>query len=424
MKKLLSFILCFGFVFSPFAQAKNVNKTMNLRECYEAALKQSERIPISDEEIKQAQARFTQALGLVLPKVMIKLSELLQDPSQSGTQGSSFANTFTRFSTPQAAINMVQPIFHGLQEIYAMKRARTTISQKKYNQQNVERLLYRDVAISYYTIAQIEMNLRTNQKILETVRRQLTDLKKRIDLGKSRNSELSAQEAVASLLEANIERNKGDEKVAYDMLSFLTGLDPHPPIDMRELFDEKLKPIDYYITQVDHRPDVEVARKAVEIAQSSAKITRGALLPQMDLTANYYPYRVGFQKDIHWDATVTMNIPVFNFAIFGELKEMNSKTREAWWQAHEVKRLAVTDVKKAYDAYRASLSTFKKYNIASTKSEKSYYEQTQDFNLNLINNLDVLQTQRTWFDALRATEDARVQVWLDWFNLQIAAGVQ
>ena len=84
----------------------------------------------------------------------------------------------------------------------------------------------------------------------------------------------------------------------------------------------------------------------------------------------------------------------------------------------------MTDVKKAYDAYIASVREFKKYEIATTKSEKSYYEQTQDFNLNLINNLDVLQTQRTWFDALRATEDARVQVWLNWFNLQIAAGVQ
>jgi outer membrane protein len=421
MKKVVPFFLLI-MIFSriPLLAAE---EKISLAECYRLALQRSDIVAISNEEIVQAEARYMQALGSVLPKIAFLATETLQDPAVNTAATNTFQETFTRLSTPQLAVNLKQPIFRGFREFNALRASRADQAQKKLLKIEAERQLFLDVVVAYLTIAEIERDIDTTKKIITVSQRRITDLKERIGLGKSRESEGSLQETNLSLLQADLEQKMGDRRVAYEMLSFFTGLDPSPPIQTKNPSSEKPQAMDYYVTMGGNRPDVQASLEAINVAVGLAKIEKGNLLPTADLDANYYPYRVGFLKEINWDAKFSLAVPIFNFETLGNIKEANSRVKQAEYQAEEIRRQALTEIKKSFEAYQYSRGVYGKYSVATGNANKSYLLQVGDFEKGLINNQDVLESQNTLFSAMRLRDTAEIGVWINWFRLQIASGI-
>ena len=149
---LLGFFL-FGVLWH---QPSRAAEKMNLQDCYNLALQRSETVAITEQEIAIAQALYTQALGSVLPKLSINVSELLQDSSSQSDGAGTVGSTFTQFSRPAVAVTLRQPIFRGFKEFRALKLAKVNESQKRLLTRNAERLLYQDVVIAFLTIVKIE----------------------------------------------------------------------------------------------------------------------------------------------------------------------------------------------------------------------------------------------------------------------------
>jgi outer membrane protein len=425
-RKTISLFFILGILIPETLPAQPPPQKMTLKECYDFALRRSETVAITAEEINQAKARYTQALGEVLPKIAIHASELLQDDSAQGSAAGSgnVGNTLTRFSRPEVAVNVYQSLFQGFREITAIKLSGADKARARFQTEDAERLLYQDVAVAFYTVATIELDIQTDQRAIVVLKDRVRELGGRVKLGKSREGEQLAQEADVSLLEADLEEKIGLRKVAYEMLSFLTGLDPQPPIRVEDPTRQKLKAAEDYVAMVTQRPDVLASQEDVKIAKGQITISRADLLPSANAQFNYYPYRAGFLKEIHWDATFNMDVPVFNWGTFGVIREAKSKAKQSEIQAELTQRQAVTEIKKSHEAYQSSLNELKKYEIAVSKSQASYLRQTQDFQLGLITNLDVLQSERTFLDAVRQRNDAKVKTWSDWINLQIVAGIK
>ncbi len=417
--KLILFLVGCGFLFSHQALA---TEKMDLKSCYESALSHSESVAISQEAINQAKTLYGQALGEVLPKVEVRVSEVLQDDSaQSSSSGVS--SSFTRFSRPEVALQVTQNLFQGLKEIVALRLSGVNESQKRFELEDAERLLFQDVATAFNAVAKVEADLSSTDKIIRTLKQRVRELQERVKLGKSRLGEQAAQEAELSLLEASLEEKKGQRKVAYEMLGFLTGLDPQPPIKMTSSIPE-IRPLQEYLEKVKDRSDLKAYEKAIEIAKGEIKVQRSKLLPHAEVTANYYPYRVGFQKDIHWDATFNATVPLFNWGNYGLVREAKSKAKQTELKSEENKRLALSEVKRTYESYQASRTKLLKYTQAVQKSEVSYSHQVEDFSLGLVNNLDVLQSQKTWLEALKLRDEAKVEFWANAVALQIVAGIK
>jgi len=422
MKRLLASFLMIQLVAAP-AFAATADKKMSLQECYDLALQRSETVAISEQEIAAAQAIYTQALGSVLPKLSINVQEFLQDSSAQSNGGGSVGSTFTQFSRPSVAVTLNQPIFRGFKEFHALKLAKVNESQKRLLHRNAERLLFQDVVIAFLTIVKIERDIEIFQKIIQVETSSIHELAERVHLGKSRESEAALLETDVALLQAQLEQKRGERRTAYDSLAFLTGIDPQPPIAYDNPPVRDLKPLDYYTSLLDERPDVQAARDDVQLAKGQVKIRQGDLLPSADVAANYYPYRAGFLKDIKWDATFNVGIPVFNWETVGQIREAKTRAKQSELQEELTRRTASTQVQKSYDGYVSSRNEYQKFRSASDKARQSYDLQSKDFSQSLINTLDLLQSQQTWLDALRQRNTAEVETWLDWLALQVTAGV-
>lgn len=400
-----------------------VETKMSLEECYRYALQRSETVAISEQEIARAQAIYATALGSVLPKLSINVSELLQDSSSSSDGAGEIGTTFTQFSRPAVAVTLTQPIFRGFKEFRALKLAKINESQQRLLWRNAERLLFQDVIIAFLTIVKLERDIETFQSILKVQRSSLGELNERVRLGKSRDAEGALLGAEIALNEAELERLRGTRQIAYDNLAFLTGLDPQPAIAYDNPPVRELKPLEYYSAKVDNRYDVQAARDATEIARGEIKIRQGDLLPEADVVANYYPYRAGFQRDIKWDTTFNIGIPVFNWETVGFIREAKVRAKQSELQEELTRRTASTEIQKSYDGYVSSVNQYNKFVNASAKARQSYNLQSKDFTDALITTIDLLQSQETWLEALRQRNTAEAQAWLDWLGLQVTSGI-
>lgn len=400
---------------------------ISLRECYELSVKYMETVQISDQEIQVAKARFSEVLGEIIPRVRIFATEFLQDDhanTPTGTTTGQVVNTFTRFSRPEVGVNVTQNLFRGFREITAMRLAKTDERMQGYNKEDVERLLYEDVAVAFYTVMQAEQDVASNQKVIKAYKDRILELNKRIELGKSRESEVLAQESDLGILEGTIERDKGRVIVAYQMLSFLTGLDPHPRIQWDDPSKYVLKPLPEYTALAEGRADVMSSKMAVDMAKGKVKYDKGALLPDAGADFNAYMYRVGFQENIFWDANFRLNVPVFNWSTYGLIRESKAKALQSELQLQLLKRQAVRDIKNAYERYSASMIEYQKYFSAAQKSDASYRQQIQDYNMGLINNLDVIYAMNTWLVAVRQRDDSKVRLLANWVSLHVTSGIK
>lgn len=406
----------------PLPASGQGDRGLTLKECYDLALNYSAIVSISQEEINLAKARFTEVLGEVLPQITFRVTELLQDPADQGAQSDSVGRTFTQLSRTTAGFNFQQIIFRGFQAFQALKIGRLNEKRARKDEQQVERLLFQDVTIAFYTISLIERDIQSTRMIIGVVKDRIVELHRRVDLGKSREGELTQEEALLALLQADLERKEGQREVAYEMMSFLTGKDPMPPIAWSDPVRSD-QPLAYYLEQVPSRPDLQAATTTVEIAKRNINVARGNFMPRVDLDANVYAIRPGFQSGILWDAQFIGEVPILRYQNFGTYKAAKVEAKQSELEAENLLRVAIREVKEAFDRFNSSRAQYSQYRRAVDLAYKNYQLQAQDFKFGRAENLDVLTAQRTWLDSLDQRNRSEVQAWLDWTQLQIASGV-
>ncbi len=393
---------------------------LTLQACYDLALRRSTAVEISESEIVASAARYAQALGTALPHIAFRATEFLQD---SGASGASLSNSFARTSRPELAFTATQALFQGMKEFQSLRIAKADAARVKLLTEDARRQLFADVATAFFTVARIEQDLRTIAQLLRVVRSREAVLVTQVGLGKSRESERLAQSTDRALLAAEYERQLGAKKIAYEMLAFLTGKNPHPPITWEHRRRAGVGRVQEYLGHAEQRPDVQAAQHAVAVAKGFINVQRGDLWPRADLGANYYPYRVGFQQDIHWDLQLQLSVPVFHWGTIGQVREARAQWQQAIYQAENRSRTARTEIERAYQSLQTTQRTLSEYDRAAHMAEQSYAAQESDFQLGVVTNLQVLQSQRSMLDALRLRNGAQVQAWLDWTALQVTAGL-
>jgi len=103
--------------------AENIKSSkLTLDECYCLALKQSETIAINSELIREAEARFTQALGTLLPQVSFVWTQTNQDSERA-------FSSYNHNGSFESKFIFKQTLFSGFKEFAGM--AGSSLEQKQ-----------------------------------------------------------------------------------------------------------------------------------------------------------------------------------------------------------------------------------------------------------------------------------------------------
>ena len=106
----------------------------------------------------------------------------------------------------------------------------------------------------------------------------------------------------------------------------------------------------------------------------------------------------------------------------GRVAEASARAREADSRLELAKKNALLEIMTAYEDFRSAYARGSAFDKALTAAEENYKLQMQDYRLNLINNLDVLQTIQFLQNARRDRVHAVYDIKRAYWQLRGAAG--
>ncbi len=400
---------------------------LNLTTCYELALLRMESIGLGDQDIRVAQARYWQAVGAALPSVKV-----VGDQAVYNDRGASFGvNSNVGFGAvnidnyPQTArVSVRVPLFSGLRDIETAKAARAEIEGNKQTARRIRQNLYLDVAESFYQVMQYEEDLLVLADIEQTLSNRVTDQEKRVQLGKSRDSELIQARNALAQARVSVERTKGLQAASRELLLFYIGL----PEDQLKLKDTSTPPpnsltLADYLGKSAQRPDVLAAVQAERSARAQLSSAKGGHWPTISFEGNYYLYDSDKVQDGEWNGFLTVEIPIFEGgSIEAKVNENKALFAKKQLDLSKLERETIRDIRTAWSAFNSSVAELARTDEAARTAEMNYVAQQSDYELGVVNSLDVLEALRTWHDTRRDLVSAQMNTRLNLIKLHVAAG--
>lgn len=385
---------------------------LTLSDCYKLALRQSELIAISADSIRQAEARFLQALSVAMPYVSFKSTDTQEAmPNDAGTTLSTLKPT----KSSERQFQITQTLFSGFKAIAAMSGSTMEKDQRIEEKIRAEQLLLVDVSNAFHLFIEKKEDLKALLRIKSALMSRIKELKLREDLGRSRSSEVVNARAQLYTLEADVKIVKSQEIVARQLLEFLIGR-PVDKVSDSYKIPEHLMDKDYYVSRFVNRPDIKAANYAWQYSEKQLDVINSDFLPTVSWQGNLYTQRTGFDKNTDWDIMLKVDVPIFEGTeTLGKSKEYKLIAHQRELEYIRLKRFAPYDIKDAYVKLDTALAVHENLRKAFYTAKMNYYLQRKDYERNLVSNLDVLAAIQTLQDAqrnyIRAVYEAKRLYW-------------
>ena len=409
--KITSVVVTLLFLSGNNSQAE---AAVTLRQSYEAAIKRSEDLATQQELVTQAEERYSQAMGAVLPNVNFIGTYLRQDQG-AGTASTSLSPQEQH--TYKIAAN--QPLFRGFREYAALKQTRILSQGQGYLRDQAFLQLFQDTAQAFYQVLSNEKDLINLQNEREVNQKRLKEVMQFRKLGRSRDSDvLSVQSNIASL-DSLIETAKTSILTARTVWAFLTGMAQGTALADQETFPQSLDSVSSFLNRVDERPDVKAAKEFVDASERGVSIARGGHLPSLDLNGNYYFDRPGYLSEVKWDVSLGLTFPIFQGgAIQSGVRVAASQLKVEELALSKTRRNAEAQIESFYDQVNGDLSQIDKQKQAIEIYQKTYEAEMKDYRFGLVTNLDVLLALNKAEESARALDRLIFQFRTDYLKLQ------
>jgi outer membrane protein len=396
--------------------ASTANATMNLQQSYEAAVKRSEDLASQQELVAQAEERYSQAVGSVLPNVAFVGTYLKQDNSAQQTAGG------TNLSPPDQQtykLTATQPLFRGFREYAALKQTKILTEGQGYLRDQAYLQLFQDTAQAFYQVIANEKDLFNLQNERDVNDKRLKEVGQFRKLGRSRDSDVLSVQSNIATLDYSIETMKTAIVTSRAVWSFLTGEDKNTPLVDQEVFPASVEPVSFYLNKVEDRPDVKAAKDFVDAGERGVSIARGGHLPSIDLNGNYYFERPGYLSNVKWDVSLGLTFPIFQGGVINsEVRLAASRLKAQELALSKARRSAQQQIDSFHAQVIGDLAQIEKQKAAIDIYQKTYQAEMKDYRYGLVTNLDVLVALNTSEESARSLDRLIYQFRLDYLKLQ------
>ncbi len=391
-------------------------KELTVFDVYALAAKNTERLAIEGENSIQSESRRTQAFGAFLPKVFLRGNKYL--PSNNSKYSS---------SSPRSSISLYarQPIMTGLDELSGFTAANSDIKIKKYTLYNNAALLLLDISSNFYNIIQIEKSIKNNEETLSLYKTMIIELKRRVTIGRSRQSEVQRTNSEAYKLEAAIKALYNDLTHARLILNTLSNLKNNLNLIEGEGLPAPIYKPDEIQNIIKNRWDVKAATETVELAKANVTAAYGGYLPSIYIDGTYTLYQEKIQnstsKTRDYYFSLGFEIPLFSGGIVtAKVKEAQSVKRQAELNLSNTLRVAEQDIIDAFQSWESTTNEVDAFKKALVSSEENYNTIKNEYRLNLVTILDVITSLQSLQGAKNDYERTVLQHKLNRIQLGVA----
>ncbi len=163
---------------------------------------------------------------------------------------------------------------------------------------------------------------------------------------------------------------------------------------------------------------------AIEIADDKIDSVWGQHLPSLDATGNYYVKRTGILENSKWDIGIQLTVPLFSGgSINAEVREYHEIKKQKELALALDLRNARRDNEMLFESLSRTLTQRKLLIEALKLAQENYEEQTRDYRLGLVTNLDVLSALNTYQETKRQSDKTFTDSHSLWISWKISQGI-
>lgn len=399
---------------------------LGLSDLFRNTVDTSDLVRTKLSEKESVEAIHDQGIGALLPQISGTATYFkTQLPSTFVNLSNGGSGGFAGNQDTQKTIRLTgkQYIFKGGQEYAFLSKTNRLLEAKDAEVAASRQRYFFDLANAYYDTLLKQAEVSHFAMELKLYDEQITELRSRVKIGRSRSTDLLTAQASRAGSEGTLRSAQSAFNTSKIFLANLARTATDIEIREETPFTSPLAPLDEYLKLSSQRPDLIAARKSRDAASEEVSYQRNGHFPTVDLAGNYYVARKGVANDAKWDATLTLTLPIFS----GGTTEAAVRQAAASMQTTEIEtgrleRTAENDIRALYQSLLASDTELKAFFAAVDLAQKSYDQTRKDYRYGLTTNLDLLNSLKTLTDAKRSYDRAKYRRFLERIQIEIGAG--
>jgi len=413
---------------SPIAQDPGDPHALDLQTCFQLTAIRDDSLKISLEDIEIARAQLSQSIAALWPTFTATNQQQFLHYRNPAAAGFSILGNSTisgnRNYTSQSNVNMSYTVFNGGQNWNAVGASSATVAAKRQTLARSYQTIYQDVAQAFYNVLQYEGDMVIQADLIDALKARVDDLKDRVNLGRSRPSELLQAQTDLANSKVTYEQQRGSLNAAKETVAFYIGI-PSSKFKLKETqkFPSAAQ-LESYLQQSGTRPDVLSQLESLRQAERNLSVVQGQLWPTITANGNFLASQDPTSNDIDATMTLEASMPIFDGGlIIGQIHQNKELVRQSRLNVEQLQRTADQDTRTAYVNFNASIAQVVVLREAAMLAAKNFEAQVDDYRRGVVNNLDVLTALQDYQTARIQLHNANMQARLDLINLHVAAGM-
>jgi len=416
---------------SPIADNANNARALDLQTCFQLTALRDDSLKISKEDVEIARAQMSQSIAALWPSFTVNNQQQFIHYNSPNT-GQSFSSiggvtTITegqRNYQSQSNVNMTYTLFNGGQNWNNVGASARAIAAKKQTLARDYQTIYQDVAQAFYNVLQFEGDMAVEADLIDALRARVDDLKNRVNLGRSRPSELLQAQTDLANAKVTYESQRGSMNTAMETIAFYTGV-PSAKLVLKDTQPfPTVQQLDAYLAHSPSRPDVLAQVETMKQSERQLASAIGQYFPTITAQGNFLASQDPVSNNIDATMTIEASMPIFDGGLIaGQVHQNHELVRQNRLNIEQLQRTADQDTRTAYANFDAAVAQIIVLREAATLAAKDFEAQVDDYRRGVVSNLDVLTALQDYQTARIQLHNANMTARLDLINLNVAAGL-
>lgn len=397
----------------------------NLVELYDIAVQQDPQFQAARATQSSVKKTEEIARGGLLPTIGLSanVNHINQDVRNSPTARDD------SFNRQDVALSLSQPVFRKDRWL-SVDQAQILSGKAEVDFLAAEQDLIIRLARAYFNVLSAQDTLEFVLSDKKAIERQLEQARQRFEVGliaitavheaqaaydQSTANQINAENALDNANEA-LREIVGNQAFKLDTLAAELDLSKPDPADLSAWTEKALQ----------QNPKVIAAKNTTEVAQKEIEVKRSGHYPTIDLVGSHSLSRTSANNGSDLDTTsigLQLALPLYaGGSVTASTEKAQLDFEAAQYGVEQQKRVVTRQVRDAYRGVIASISQVKALE-ATRKSSKSALEATEaGFEVGTRTIVDVLNSQRNLYSAVRDYAQARYNYIINGLLLKQAAG--
>jgi outer membrane protein TolC len=397
----LGAIFVFGFHFAAMAV------DLSLTEALRLGLKHSEEIRSQEKRVEKLENDMKVVRSDLFPT--IKAETFFRDQEEAYNTAGRTDSTGTRLVGSYDLLSLLSDSssVRAKKIEWMSEKAKLQLTKAEYS---------RAVARSFYDISELQSDIQILRKALQTSAGRVSEIQKKVGIGRIRKSELLTAQVQKGELEIKLQ--EADEKMLRAMREFekATGIrsglsdgGATEEVDLSRvqfiatsLVVREMDSRQSYLDKIARHAAVELANLKIQHKEALLRDKKSGYLPSLDLAGNYYLARDGQNEDNKWDVGLTLSWELFGGG--GTVYSVRSAASDVEIEKSQ-KELQIKTLQTDFENLFVSVEGFEKQLVIAAQNLKTAQEAysilAREYQYGQSTNIEVLQSLISSLEAER-----------------------